>query len=85
MDGRWTITRCPTCGIYEGPLDAPALADCDDSADAWEIVPVVPCDDAAIERVARRLAELQGYPTGPHHLDMVAAMEVLKAAGETDR
>jgi hypothetical protein len=32
-------------------------------------LPVVPCDDAAVERVAAKLAEIQGYHVGPLDID----------------
>ena len=48
------------------------------------VVHVVPCDDAAIERVAAKLAEIQGYHAGPLEIDRRSARALLRAAaGET--
>lgn len=72
--GRWTIYgQGPD---YQVVADGPRLPH--DS-----LVPVVPCDDAAVERVAAKLAELQGYHVGPLEIDRRAARDLLRAAGET--
>lgn len=47
------------------------------------MVPVVPCDEAAIERAAAALAEFEGERlSGPYHRRVVEL--VLRAAGEED-
>lgn len=76
MDGRWTI-HLNKFGL---PSSAPVVG--------GQSVPVVPCDDAAIERVAVRLAD--EYMGGWAALDentraeiREAASDLLRTAGET--
>lgn len=73
LEGKWTITPIAGDGIVV-----------DFTGD--ESIPVVPVDDAAVERVAAMLAEMQGYhPAGPLELDRRAARRLLRAAaGETN-
>lgn len=76
MEGRWTIVTLhdvPRAIESAGHVPAPG----------WGAVPVVPCDDAAVERVAAKLAAIQGYHVGPLEIDRRAACELLRAAGET--
>jgi hypothetical protein len=84
MEGRWTINVCSGCGLlipetfeYRHAGHGPELP-----------VPVVPSDDAAIDRVAARLAD--EYMGGWANLDentrgeiRGAAADLLRAAGET--
>jgi hypothetical protein len=71
IEGRWTLYFRPGVRLIEGK--APA---------ATATVPVVPCDDAAVERVARYLHLLRGAedetPCGNCRGD---ARAVLRAAG----
>jgi len=82
MEGRWTIYQCPATGRV-GLHDSFRTCDC---PAPFKAVPVVPCDDAALERGAEaliRIAKRWGMgdwqPTGAREL----AAEVLRAAGET--
>lgn len=81
MKGRWTIYYIAGAGaVVDGP-----------SVEPRERVPVVPCNDAAIERAARALCDegiraLDGtYSTWERHADGFLAMaeRALRAAGET--
>ena len=67
MEGRWTIWKAGLkCKAIAGP-------NCDG-------VPVVPCDDAAIERAERAVMALPEWDVGdPRQV----AEAVLRAAGET--
>jgi hypothetical protein len=79
MDGRWTIKQTRTrYGVIQwiGGAKVPR-----------EATPVVPCDDAAVERVARVLCRQRCYDwdTAGGLLRTAltaAAVEVLNAAGE---
>jgi len=84
MEGRWTIRLVPTLdGGHRVAADGPLLT---------EPVPVVPCDDAAIERGSQALYEmgrgkdwpgvLNGLPVS-HVGTREVARAVLRAAGET--
>lgn len=74
MEGRWTIR------VVDGDVTDPD----DDWNEGVASVPVVPCDDAAIQRAAegswpiQRLADEDAWG---HRLRV--AREVLRAAGET--
>lgn len=48
---------------------------------AW--TELVPFDNDAVERVAIKLAELQGYHVGPLDIDRRSARALLQAAGGT--
>lgn len=79
MDGRWTIFISA-----DGEL---AMSEIDDGA-TYVRVPAVPCDDAAIDRVARTLCRQRGYSwddasDGLRLALIAAAKEALQAAGET--
>jgi hypothetical protein len=81
MKGAWSIYVCTGCGGATGRHNA-----CDAIR---EQTPVVPCDDAAVERAARALAAKDGYPNWEKYLDdedrewyVVAATNAFSAAGE---
>jgi len=78
MEGRWTISHAP--GEWEDEVIGPLA----------EAMPVVPCDDAAIERAAARSRELSyaddaEIAAALEHGDWneYVAKEILRAAGET--
>lgn len=76
MEGRWTIWTDEDTGVANIRIKGPDMP--------WQPVEVVPCDDAAIERVAAKLAEIQGYHAGPLEIDRRSARALLRAAaGET--
>jgi len=66
MEGRWTITKRNDDVRFIGGPGA-------------QEVPVVPCDDAAIERAARALSA----GMEPTAIEREQAVAVLRAAGET--
>jgi hypothetical protein len=87
VKGRWTVHTCKDCGGHAHCYDrCPA-----DRRRVWtEVVPipVVPCDDAAIERAALALHLARGLSRGSFAMDGYCecreqAMVVLRAAGET--
>lgn len=83
MDGRWKIRRVQT--LYYGDHDEILGEDRDDAPTSH--TPVVPCDDAAIERAAERF-RLVAAPWLDDMGDtaLMAFMEsAFGAAGETDR
>lgn len=84
MDGRWIVANVgrgvEVRSITGGKACAPE-----------GITPVVPCDDAAIERVAEKLHDLWGAGRWVHVSEterpawLSEARDLLAAAGETDR
>jgi hypothetical protein len=86
LEGRWTIFVCTGCGGATGRHNA-----CDALREA---TPVVPVDDAAVERAARRLydtddervrvdgVEWENEPDGYRMLWRDKARDVFRAAGE---
>jgi hypothetical protein len=75
MEGRWNL-----CAGSTGDLWTLAPDDVgDDLPDGYVLVPVVPCDDAAIERGVAKLRTL--VPFDQDHRELAEA--VLRAAGET--
>lgn len=89
LEGRWNLMVAP-----DGRAPGAAKA-CDEQAvrHGWSCVPVVPCDAAAVERVAiclhrlgdpagkRTWSQLPGYHRRSH---LEEARDVLRAAGSTD-
>lgn len=73
MEGRWTITYTHGRQGLLGFL--PALRTID--GPETEAVPVVPCDDAAVERAARVIALWTDHPSQ-------VARAVLRAAGDPE-
>lgn len=78
VQGRWTIG-----GGYDGArhavfvFDGPQIPPC-------QHLPVVPCDDAAVERSMNALrAWYPSYFAGRDHKAREVAEAVLRAAGET--
>lgn len=69
MEGRWTLYGADDAGFtyYQGKTTPEGR------------VPVVPCDDAAVERGAMRVISEHGLS---HSLALLVATDVLKAAGE---
>lgn len=71
MQGRWTIQGMRNCGhIVRG----------DALPDVGQRVPVVPCDDAAIERGAAGADALLATKPGASSIEIAEA--VVRAAGE---
>lgn len=79
MDGRWEVLLT-AAGTLKGAQDPRTPV----HGDGWEIVPVVPCDEAAIERAVFALSELlaAGLPSSLEY--ELVAKTVLGAAGETN-
>lgn len=77
MEGRWTIRDAPNArGGRSAHLLGPEVP-------AW--TPVVPCDDAAIERAASEMASWSGpVPSGVDGFRPFAE-RVLRAAAEVPR
>ena len=82
MEGRWTIVLDSHATGFTQRVEGPG----------HEGTPVVPCDDAAVERVAAELARQRGWVwaalSDRHHAGTRealrdAATAVLRAAGET--
>jgi hypothetical protein len=79
MEGRWKVWVDAELGCLADENN-PRMADFE--------VPVVPCDDAAVERVARVLCRQRGYDWGTAGDGLRAALtaaadQALRAAGET--
>lgn len=74
VEGRWTVFVCTGCGECTGRHNA-----CDAKREA---TPVVPCDEAAIERAMPALAATDSDYRYVSKADLRAAVvEVLRAAG----
>ena len=72
-EGRWTIWASATC-------DRDCILKCADAVLSLSATPVVPCDDAAVERAGAVLNRMFGWTdTYAQHI----AETVLRAAGET--
>jgi hypothetical protein len=69
MEGRWTIYRDGAAQVVVGP-------------DADGEVPVVPCDDAAIERGVNALRDRYGRDWKPERQAREDVLVILRAAGE---
>jgi hypothetical protein len=86
ISGRWTITACEKCGAQADGDEATACWACG-ARDALELVEAVPCDDAAVERVARYLHSerfgVSDTPPCPSCLD-TARTVLTRAAGGRD-
>jgi hypothetical protein len=80
MDGRWTIRVC-ACTVASVKGRGPALPTPCERERLIREVPVVPCDDAAMKRVAVELRSMLGdVPLNFHELAEMA----LRAAGGQD-
>jgi hypothetical protein len=85
MEGRWKFYVCVDCGeSAHGPGSRCAK----DRRRTWTQmaeVPVVPCDDEAVDRVARELCHQRGWKwedeTTPQDILLTSARKVLRAAG----
>jgi hypothetical protein len=86
VNGVANIARCPEHGLHG------ARSECFICGGAVEQVPMVPCDDAAVERAAEALYELSRGQAWPGVIDGIAvshvgvktvAEAVLRAAGES--
>jgi hypothetical protein len=73
MRGRWDVFVCTGCGECTGRHAA-----CDA---VREKTPVVPCDDAAVERAALAIAQEAGHASTASYARRLAAA-ALRAAGE---
>lgn len=85
MEGRWRLHYVDEYRDQESIVIGPAL-------ESQEGVPVVPCDDEAIERVARRIAGRESGDFSDEYWDgnpkehpvwIETACDYLRAAGET--
>jgi len=80
MEGRWMLLICPRCGTQvtdhgeDGSYCGMHFPERVESL----VVPVVPCDDAAIERAARALSA----GMEPTAIEREQAVAVLRATGE---
>jgi hypothetical protein len=90
VDGRWTLQRCNGCGrIAMGRRGTEWCFDTE-QREPQTSVPVVPCDDAAVKRAARLLAEMwpdDFDPAGRGTFNVRAQQvttAVLRAAGAPD-
>lgn len=76
IEGRWEIFVCTGCGGATG-----RHAECDALR---ERTPVVPCDDAAVERAARAVVDNYSYDDDDPNWARDLAEAVLRAAGGQD-
>jgi hypothetical protein len=84
VQGRWTIYRDGLESYVHGPLSAPG-----GSQPGRRIpveVPVVPCDEAAVERAAKALQDAEAFESfpGTGGAYLAAARAALRAAGADD-
>jgi hypothetical protein len=87
MAGRWTLQRCNGCGRVAVGRAGTEWCHDTERMETQTPVPVVPCDDAAVERVARVLCSQHGYSwddagDGLKAALVAAADQALRAAGE---
>lgn len=84
MKGRWDVWM--TAGGTLKSVHRAGTVPIGDSAD-WRTIPVVPCDDEAIERVARELCRQRGWEWesefAPRTDLLRSAEHALRAAGAT--
>lgn len=80
VEGKWTLRVC-ACTVATVLDRGPALPTPCERERNISLIPVVPCDGDAVERVARKLAEIQGYHVGPLDIDRRSAETLLRAAG----
>lgn len=83
MEGRWQVYLCGGCNRPAFGVGGDQHCTDTDRMEPQQPVPVVPCNDAAIERVATKLAEIQGYHAGPLEIDRRSARDLLRAAAGT--